>query len=193
IRHFVCSDLEAGGWRIAVLYAANTAGAALGCFLTDFLLVPASGLRGAQLTAVFFNVVAAAVVFVVAGKVRRPSRSALRPLPSALSPLPSMSIPLTSLALAMSGFAAMGMEIVWFRHVSILLGGFRAVFSLLLTVILAGIGVGSLASSVLLRRTAPGPAAEAAPARWLMMVQALFVMFTLIGLAGADGNAVGRA
>ena len=44
----------------------------------------------------------------------------------------------------MSGFAAMGMEIVWFRHFTILLGGFRAVFSLLLTVILIGIGAGSL-------------------------------------------------
>ena len=30
--------------RIAALYAANTAGAALGCFLTDFTLVPAFGL-----------------------------------------------------------------------------------------------------------------------------------------------------
>jgi hypothetical protein len=46
----------------------------------------------------------------------------------------------------MSGFAAMGIEILWFRHFSILLGGFRAVFSLLLTVILAGIGAGSLDS-----------------------------------------------
>ena len=40
----------------------------------------------------------------------------------------------------------MGMEILWFRHVSILLGGFRAVFSLLMTVILVGIGGGALAA-----------------------------------------------
>ena len=50
----------------------------------------------------------------------------------------------------MSGFAAMGMEIVWFRHFTILLGGFRAVFSLLLAIILIGIGAGS-------RDPAPGP------------------------------------
>ena len=55
----------------------------------------------------------------------------------------------------MSGFAAMGMEILWFRHFTILLGGFRAVFSLLLTVILIGIGGGSLASSFLNRRSSP--------------------------------------
>ena len=35
----------------------------------------------------------------------------------------------------------MGMEILWFRHFTLLLGEFRAVFSLLLTVILIGIGV----------------------------------------------------
>ena len=45
IRHLVRRDLGAGGWGIAVLYAVNTAGAALGCFLTDFMLVPAAGLR----------------------------------------------------------------------------------------------------------------------------------------------------
>jgi spermidine synthase len=60
IRHLVRSDLDAGGWRIAVLYAVNTAGAALGCFLTDFVLVPSAGLRGAQIVAALLNVVAAA-------------------------------------------------------------------------------------------------------------------------------------
>src|SRR5713101_4686716 len=40
IRHLVRSNLEIGRRRIAVLYGVNTAGAALGCFLTDFVLVP---------------------------------------------------------------------------------------------------------------------------------------------------------
>jgi spermidine synthase len=123
----------------------------------------------------------------------------------------------------MSGFAAMGLEILWFRHVSILLGGFRAVFSLLLTVILIGIGAGSLLSGFLLRRAArfrsleprrgspasaiastrprdsasrdggPKPPAEAArPAQWLILVQALFVVSTLLGLALADARDIER-
>jgi len=77
----------------------------------------------------------------------------------------------------------MGMEILWFRHFSILLGGFRAVFSLLLTVILTGIGVGSLLSGFLLRRTDR-------PAEWLMAVQGLFVASTLLGLAAVDGSRI---
>ena len=44
IRHLVRQDLETGGRRIALLYGINTAGAALGCALTDFALVPAWGL-----------------------------------------------------------------------------------------------------------------------------------------------------
>jgi predicted membrane-bound spermidine synthase len=53
-----------------VLYAVNTGGAALGCFLTDFLLVPVSGLLRTQLVAVLFNVVAAVATFLVARNVR---------------------------------------------------------------------------------------------------------------------------
>jgi spermidine synthase len=92
---------------------------------------------------------------------------------------------LTSLALAMSGFAAMGLEILWFRHFTILLGGFRAVFSLLLTVILIGIGAGSLLSGFVHRRTD-------GPAQWFIVVQALFVVFTLLGLAIADAGDIER-
>ena len=60
IRHLVRSDLDIGGRRIAVLYAVNTAGAAVGCFLTDFSLVPRFGLLGTQMIAVGFNLVAGA-------------------------------------------------------------------------------------------------------------------------------------
>jgi len=194
IRHLVGRDLEVGHWRIAVLYGVNTAGAALGCILTDFLLVPAAGLQGTQMFAVFFNIVAAAGAFGLAGalasgatpaparKKKKPSISAVTAQTVPLSPPASSGLGWTSLALALSGFAAMGMEILWFRHFTLLLGEFRAVFSLLLTVILIGIGAGSLAGGFLLRRIAR-------PAQWLMVVQGFFVASTLLGLAVASlGN-----
>ena len=55
----------------------------------------------------------------------------------------------TGTAILLSGLAAMGMEIVWFRHLAILLGGIRSVFSLLLTAILVGIWVGSIGGGYL--------------------------------------------
>jgi len=227
IRHLVRSDLEMGGWRIALLYGINTAGAALGCVLTDFALVPASGLQGAQMVAVFFNVVAGAGALLISARrkgapyetqsrkaphetqsrkekpPRRKKRGAtvsnapdaavprdeVPPVADRRAPLygaPERAVVLTAVALAMTGVAAMGMEILWFRHFTILLGGFRAVFSLLLTVILVGIGVGSLAGGVLYRRTGM-------PAVWFMVVQGLFVAATLLGFAMADVRAIDAA
>jgi len=225
VRHLVRNDFEIGAWRIAVLYAVNTAGAAVGCFLTDFALVPAWGLRNTQLIAVAFNVVAGVGALYLSGALAWRTKGRLKPdttekrirhsvgsvrvppsheasadrrslggggqadqvqanqMPPAQDALPLM---LTSLALAMSGFAALGMEILWFRHFSILLGEFRAVFSLLLTVILIGIGAGSLVGGFLHRRTAR-------PAEWLMGVQGLFVVAVLFGLAIADGHTIDTA
>ena len=86
----------------------------------------------------------------------------------------------------MIGFAAMGMEIVWFRHMTILLGGFRAVFSLLLTVDPHRNRCGFADMRVVERRIVR-------PAHWLMAIQALFVAFTLLGLAIVDVATVDRA
>jgi predicted membrane-bound spermidine synthase len=77
----------------------------------------------------------------------------------------------------------MGMEILWFRHFSILLGGFRAVFALLLAVILIGIGAGAFIGGVLDRRIRQ-------PGACLMVTQSLFVAFALIGLAAADATTI---
>ena len=209
IRHLVRSDMSNSGWRIALLYAVNTAGAALGCFLTDLALVPAVGLQWTQMVAVAFNVVAGLGALYMASRTVRlpPSRDALRRpgkpdtarrkdahgrkvrLQPDHGPQPAPNLQpliLTSVALAMSGFAAMGMEILWFRHFSILLGGFRAVFALLLTVILLGIGVGSLIGGALHRRMPR-------PAEWFMAAQGLFVVTALLGLATADARPIEAA
>jgi spermidine synthase len=228
IRHLVRSDLSIGGWRIAVLYAVNTAGAAVGALLTDFSLVPALGLWGAQVFAVALNVVAGggAVYFAARqatavhshgpwrrgvpaarfaarwgarrGAAEKRSSHALRASASPRSvraegaaakhePAPQTpAVVLTSIALALTGLAAMGLEILWFRHFTMLLGGFRAVFSMLLAVILAGIGIGSLAGGLLHRRI--GHAGEV-----FMAAQAIFVAATLAGLAVADVRAVDAA
>jgi spermidine synthase len=190
IRHLVRSDVEAQGRRIALLYAMNTAGAAVGCFLTDFALVPAWGLRNTQLIAVAFNIVAGIGAIMLSSRVKsqipnpkpqNPKRVRRIPIPE--SPIPG--VPQVAIALALSGFAALGMEILWFRHFSIMLGAFRAVFSLLLTVILVGIGAGALVAGIVQRRTRR-------PVQRLIAVQALFIVFTLIGMAAADSSAIDR-
>lgn len=186
IRHLVGHDVRGDGWQIAVLYAVNTGGAALGSFLTDFAFVPAWGLQRTQIVAVGLNIAAAVGAFhlanapVVSKSARQAAAARAKGTPAAAVTTP---VVLTGIALALSGFGAMGMEIVWFRHFSILLGEFRAVFSLLLTVILVGIAIGALAGSYVHRRTNR-------PAAWLMLLQGTFVAATLLGLAAADASGI---
>jgi spermidine synthase len=202
IRARVRADLRSSPWRIGLLYSANTLGAAAGAFLTDFALVPRVGLLLTQLVAVALNLVAAAGAFWIARGRQRPAgpyfrtrptqQNRIRPAPKLASEVderrrtfvsetPSSAVRWTILALALSGFAALGMEMLWLRHLAVLLGGFRAVFSLLLTVMLTAAGVGALLGGWLDRRFGH-------PARMLMMVEALFAGTTLLGIAAGNAD-----
>ena len=75
IRHLVRQDLEIGGRRIALLYGINTAGAALGCALTDFALVPAWGLWGTQLVAVLLNAAAGVGALLLSSRTDGPAEA----------------------------------------------------------------------------------------------------------------------
>src|SRR5499426_2529433 len=153
IRHLVRRELRAAGWRIGLLYGVNTAGAAAGCFLTDWALIPSVGLWTTQLAAVGLNLVAAIGALRLAARRSGLPASAEALGASAAGGVGAVKVPfsLTAVAILLSGFAAMGMEIVWFRHLSTLLGSFRSVLSLILTVILVGIWLGSLAGGYLHR------------------------------------------
>jgi spermidine synthase len=227
IRYLVRADVEAQSRRIALLYAVNTAGAAAGCFLTDFTLVPAWGLLKTQLLAVALNAIAGGGAIVLGRLKPAPTPQRLKPAPTAdrsritnrksqrsgsrtpdpgsripdprsRTPDPGSRIPASNavafvaIALALSGFAGLGMEILWFRHFSIMLGAFRAVFALLLTVILVGIGIGSLAAAKVQHSWAglapPKPSAKAGAA--LIATQSLFVVFALAGMWFADSSAI---
>lgn len=195
IRHLLPGHPD--GWPIAVLYGVNTAGAAAGCFLTDFWFVPAFGLFRTQMLAVGVNAAIGGLALMAARASAAPVPARRRQVPPGAEPVvapePAAAlVPLTALAVAISGFAAVGLEIVWFRHVAILLGAFRAVFSLLLTVILVGMGAGSLVAA-LVQRTAWWPRGRARAARWLMVVQGALAATTLAGAASVNVASIDAA
>jgi spermidine synthase len=172
------------GPKIALLYGINTLGAAVGCFLTDFALVPGYGLRATQMIAVALNLATATGALFLKSqnpnpKPQIPRKETLR-IPNPESPIPVWS---AAAALALTGLAAMGMEILWFRDFSILLGEFRAVFALLLAVILLAMGAGSLAGGYIQRRVRE-------PAHLFMLAQGLFVASTFAGLAAVNARAI---
>ena len=171
-----------------MLYAVNTAGAAAGAFLTDFALVPSFGLTDTQLFAALLNVIAGAGALVLA-RTSAPARKTRRGggrrfmKQSGIALRRSTRSAGPALRSCCAAFAAMGMEIVWLRHFTLLLGGFRAVFSLVLTIVLVGIGVG-IAARRLHRST------DLQARAGLMVVQALLVVSALLGLSSTGADAL---
>ncbi|MEE9279184.1 MAG: hypothetical protein V3V67_03325 [Myxococcota bacterium] len=182
IRLLLVSDLAQAGWRTGSLYGFNTAGAALGALLTDFALVPEIGLFRAQLLAAALNAAAGiAALGLAAIWLAGAPEGAGEPTRAETSAGDKRLVGLTALAIALSGFAAMGMEILWFRHLISLLGGYRSTFSALLAVILVGIWLGAFAAGRAERRTGR-------PARLYMMSQVGFALSALVLLALYDGR-----
>ncbi len=147
IRYLVRTNLSSAGWHIGLLYGLNTAGAALGCILVDFFAIPNLGLFQAQVMAVLLNLLAAVGAFWILNiEVRRPR---LDPTPvvqdkHTTRDFQNRSFSFVILAIVLSGFAAMGMEIVWIRFLTSAVGHLRSVYSILLMVILVGIWIGSV-------------------------------------------------
>ncbi|RLB53122.1 MAG: hypothetical protein DRI90_21495 [Deltaproteobacteria bacterium] len=190
IRFMVGRELAAAGWRVGLLYGVNTAGAALGALLTDFYFVPFHGIHTTELVAITLNVAAGIGALMLATRSERSAGGAFATAMSAetLGPLPKERagrgsiVVLTGLALGLAGFAAMGVEILWFRYLSQILGQFRSVFSLLLAVMLVGIWLGSFAGGYLHR-------CLARPALLFVLAQSLLVVVTLALLGLFDHRA----
>ena len=187
IRYLVPRRLEHAGVRISALYGANTAGAAVGAFLTDYSLVPGLGLTSTLHVACALNLAAALLVVRFAAR-SRAVESPFPPLPPPTEQKTESLGPVgwASLFLFASGFAGMTMELVWFRHLICSLGTLRAVLSLLLTVILAGMWLGTWAGGLMVARVGK-------PVALLATAQALFMITTLGSIASNDGEATYQA
>ncbi len=179
IRHLVAHETGLAGWKVGLLYGFNTLGAAVGAFLTDLALVPLIGVFNTELAAVSLNWGAGAVALLCAHRfsgLQAPSPPGGDEPEDTESFGPACGVVgLTAVALFLSGFAALGMEIVWFRLLISILGGYRAVFSIALTVILLGIWLGALLGGAAHRRWGR-------PALAYALTQSLFAIAAL-GLA----------
>ena len=174
IRFLVGGEITRAGWRVGLLYGLNTAGAACGCLLVDLLWIPRLGIWSTQLLAASLNLAAAAGGFAVLWRARRSMRRASGPARQERRPAPGSGSRLwaVALAVALTGFAAMGTEILWFRFLTSALGQYRVVFSLLLGQILLGIWLGSVAGGFVSRRFGGTPL-------WFMGAQIAVALSTL--------------
>jgi spermidine synthase len=154
-----------GVGRLGLLYASNIAGAVAGCLLAGFYLLRVHDMVTASLVAVAINVAGAAIAWRLAAFMPPEGRrEAGTGEPSAGVPRHSWAV---FVAIGLSGLAALGAEVVWTRLLSLLLGATTYSFSIILAVVLAGLGLGSAAGAWLARRLSH-PRLALAAAQWLL-------------------------
>lgn len=144
------------GPRLGLLYGANTAGAVIGAILTGFYLVGSIGIQASFLVAATLNVLVGSAALALSS--RYPSSApdhadAHVDEPGALPEDASPSVRSRVLiALGLSGFAALALEVIWFRLMVLFIAATTYAFTTMLATVLAGIASGSALATFLLRR-----------------------------------------
>lgn len=143
-RGLVVEDGALGRWS-ALLYAANTFGAVVGAYLCGFWLLPRLGVGHSVTLAATVNLGVALFVLAAAGRARLTAATeAVRTATGSASATAGARATFL-IFFGVSGFVAIGYEIVWSKVFGIVMEGTIYGFSAVLTAYLLGITLGSLA------------------------------------------------
>lgn len=146
---------------LAALYAVNTAGALAGALATGYVLIGAIGMQRTFLLAAGANLAVAAGAWWLAGQpVPEPTTSDADASPRASIPSAAGLVEVPARAvlavMAVSGFASLALEIVWFRVLVQFLPATTYAFTTMLATVLGGIAAGSALAARRLRRRPAG-------------------------------------
>jgi spermidine synthase len=145
------------GHFVGRLYALNTLGAALGCFLAGFVFIRLVGVMGTLYIAAGINLLVAFSGWMLSRSheagVKDARKKAKAPQQdAALKEVRASRQYVLATGFFLSGLISIGYEIIWMRSIVVPLGGFTYVFSAVLTVYLVGNVVGAWIGSRLSRR-----------------------------------------
>jgi spermidine synthase len=165
IARWVESTPKGVSW-LGFFYGGNIAGGVIGCLAAGYYLLRVTDTRTASFVAVALNVVVAIAALLLAKETlyaggKEDHAAGTKPR---LFAAPPGTWPVYG-AIALSGFTALGSEVVWTRLLSLNLGGTTYTFSLILGVFLMGLGLGSSVGSSLAGRVKDARAALG----WLQM------------------------
>ena len=169
VRASMSQGRRAPGEAVAMLYFANSLGAAAGVLASGFVLIAWVGLPGTLRTAGVINLVLAAAVALLA----RGSRSA--PVePQRVDGEARPATLLLTVAL-LTGLASFIYEICWIRMLSLVLGASTHSFELMLSTFILGLALGGLA----VRRLVDGAANPERLLGWVQVAMGLLALATL--------------
>ncbi|HEY8491078.1 MAG TPA: fused MFS/spermidine synthase, partial [Dehalococcoidia bacterium] len=147
------------GRSVSLLYATNTAGAVAGALLAGFVLVGGVGIAASFRLAAGLNVLVGLAAIGAARARRRLRPEGARPAAAEDPPLVEDRYPpgvrrLVLALFALSGFAALALEVIWFRVLVLYLVATTYAFTIMLATVLLGIAAGSYLAALFLRRQA---------------------------------------
>jgi spermidine synthase len=163
------------GSTIGVLYSLNTAGAMVGTIVTGFYLIPAIGMQRAFLVAAITNVAVGGIALWLARTESPAPASEPEQAPPAAGEAAGL-FPAVYWIVAISGFASLGLEVLWFRLMLQFVTATSEAFTAMLATVLAGIAIGGVLASWMLRRPISLPF-------WLTVVQAVTGFATVASMS----------
>ena len=181
---FFVKQKEVLGHKIGNLYSFNTFGAMLGCFATGFLLIGTIGIKWTIYSAAFLNLSIFFVLLIftqylpLAKAKDQPEENNERKIKNPWRPNGTVLLILG--AFSLSGFAALGYEVVWFRGLVFYLGNSTWAFTTMLTIFLAGLAFGSL----LIRKTCDNKENLLELFGWVELTIGLTAALTILFLGG---------
>ncbi len=147
---FVSKDEAHIGKDVGTLYSINTLGAVFGAWASAFIFMRLWGVQSTIWMAALLNLVISAVIFLV---FRPPLKEKGHDEPQrySLPPLDKRE-KLILLSFGLSGMVALVYQVAWNRILSLLLGSSVYAFSLILSVFILGLALGTASFSRLLHR-----------------------------------------
>ena len=135
------------GATVGKLYGWNTLGAMLGAIGTEALLVRFFGIASTGLIAMLLNLAAGAMALRLAAEPAGVPAAAPNATPFSARAYRYLCVALVS------GAVMLALEVVWFRFLLLTYTGTGLTFAVMLTIVLAGIGLGGLAAGKVARRS----------------------------------------
>lgn len=145
VEHFVSRSGRVG-LSVSRLYFANTLGSAVACYVCATYLMSSFGQAGSVTMAACLNTIVGASAYLYGRRAQTSGVAAREYFQEPAKETPGMSLAKALLLAALSGFLALGFEIVWFRVFSLASADRAPAFALLLATYLGGIAAGAYLS-----------------------------------------------
>src|SRR5579864_4198846 len=151
------SDVGAAAPTIGGLYGANTFGAAIGAFITSWILIPNLGLAQSLIVGVALNLSCAVTFLLLVVPTRERATFAVAIPDDSQAQESSETTTFTFrtwfLLYFLSGFIALSLEILWLRLLSVSLKASSFTFGTMLAVYLGGLGSGAFLGTRFVRNS----------------------------------------